>query len=152
MAKIKLTKSAVDTAQPQAQAVELRDTVVPGLMCKGTPAGRKVFMLQYRTYAGKRRTPALGLYGELTVAQARALAQEWMAEVRQGADPSAARPLPAAPQRSRNYAASSWRSTPSSGTSPARKMATGASSTATSFLSWVESRCRTRSAPKWPQR
>ncbi|MFT4100988.1 MAG: integrase, partial [Burkholderiaceae bacterium] len=29
MAKLKLTKSAVDAAQPQARAVELRDTVVP---------------------------------------------------------------------------------------------------------------------------
>ncbi|MHA7602012.1 tyrosine-type recombinase/integrase [Alicycliphilus sp. T452] len=91
MAKLKLTKSAVDAAQPQAQAVELRDTVVPGFMCKITPAGRKVFMLQYRTNAGERRKPALGLYGELTVEQARALAQEWMAEVRRGSDPSAAK-------------------------------------------------------------
>lgn len=63
MAKIKLTKSAVDAAQPQAQAVELRDTLVPGFLCKVTPAGRKVFMLQYRTNAGERRKPALGLYG-----------------------------------------------------------------------------------------
>ena len=47
VAKIKLTKSAVDAAQPQAQAVELRDTLVPGFLCKITPAGRKVFMLQY---------------------------------------------------------------------------------------------------------
>lgn len=45
-AKIKLTKSAVDAAQPHAQAVELRDTLVPGFLCKITPAGRKVFMLQ----------------------------------------------------------------------------------------------------------
>ena len=52
MARIKLTKSAVDAAKPQAQAIELRDTVVPGFLCKITPAGRKVFMLQYR------RTPA----------------------------------------------------------------------------------------------
>ena len=29
MAKIKLTESAVDAAQPQAEAVELRDTLVP---------------------------------------------------------------------------------------------------------------------------
>ena len=29
MAKIKLTKSAVDAAQPQDKAIELRDTVVP---------------------------------------------------------------------------------------------------------------------------
>ena len=30
MAKLKLTKSAVDTAQPQAEPVELRDTLAPG--------------------------------------------------------------------------------------------------------------------------
>lgn len=89
MAKIKLTKSAVDAAQPQAQAIELRDTLVPGFLCKVTPAGRKVFMLQYRTNAGERRKPALGLYGELTIEQARSLAQEWLAQVRRGGDPGA---------------------------------------------------------------
>ncbi|WP_186130414.1 tyrosine-type recombinase/integrase [Burkholderia gladioli] len=89
MAKIKLTKSAVDAAQAQAQAIELRDTLVPGFLCKITPAGRKVFMLQYRTNAGERRKPALGLFGELTVEQARSLAQEWLAQVRRGGDPAA---------------------------------------------------------------
>ncbi|MCB8428056.1 integrase arm-type DNA-binding domain-containing protein [Klebsiella pneumoniae] len=89
MAKIKLTKSAVDAAQPQAQPVELRDTLVPGFLCKITPAGRKVFMLLYRTNAGERRKPALGQYGELTVEQARSLAQEWLAQVRRGGDPAA---------------------------------------------------------------
>ncbi|RMO08306.1 Integrase [Pseudomonas cichorii] len=89
MAKIKLTKSAVDAARPQAQAIELRDTLVPGFLCKITPAGRKVFMLQYRTNAGERRKPALGLFGELTVEQARSLAQEWLAQVRRGSDPAA---------------------------------------------------------------
>lgn len=89
MAKIKLTKSAVDVAQPQAQPIELRDTLVPGFLCKITPAGRKVFMLQYRTNAGERRKPALGQYGELTVEQARSLAQEWLAQVRRGGDPAA---------------------------------------------------------------
>jgi len=46
-------------------------------------------MLQYRTNAGERRKPALGQYGELTVEQARALAQEWLAQVRRGGDPGA---------------------------------------------------------------
>lgn len=92
MAKIKLTKPAVDAAQPQAQAVELRDTLVPGFLCKITPAGSKVFMLQYRTNAGERRRPALGQYGELTVEQARSLAQEWLAQVRRGGDPAADKP------------------------------------------------------------
>lgn len=89
MAKIKLTKTAVEAAQPQAKAIELRDTLVPGFLCKITPAGRKVFMLQYRTNAGERRKPALGLFGELTVEQARSLAQEWLAQVRRGGDPAA---------------------------------------------------------------
>lgn len=89
MAKIKLTKTAVETAQPQAQAIELRDTLLPGFLCKITPAGRKVFMLQYRTNAGERRKPALGLFGELTVEQARSPAQEWLAQVRRGGDPAA---------------------------------------------------------------
>ena len=46
-------------------------------------------MLQYRTNAGERRKPALGLFGELTVEQARSLAQEWLAQVRRGGDPAA---------------------------------------------------------------
>ena len=76
MAKIKLTKTAVEATQPKATAIELRDTVVPGFLCKITPAGRRVFMLQYRTNAGERRKPALGLFGELTVEQARVMAQD----------------------------------------------------------------------------
>jgi len=89
VAKIKLTRTAVETAQPEAQAIELRDTLVPGFLCKITPAGRRVFMLQYRTNGGERRKPSLGLFGELTVEQARALAQEWLAHVRRGGDPAA---------------------------------------------------------------
>ena len=89
MAKIKLTKTTVDATRAGAQDVELRDTLVPGFLCKVTPTGRKVFMVQYRTNAGERRKPAIGLFGELTVEQARSIAQDWLAEVRQGKDPSA---------------------------------------------------------------
>jgi hypothetical protein len=49
MAKIKLTKSAVDAAEVTGKDYELRDTIVPGFLCKVTAHGRKVFMLQYRT-------------------------------------------------------------------------------------------------------
>uniref|UniRef100_UPI002600CE8F integrase arm-type DNA-binding domain-containing protein n=1 Tax=Ottowia sp. TaxID=1898956 RepID=UPI002600CE8F len=87
MAKIKLTKSLIDAAQAKTCDVELRDTLVPGFLCKITPPGRKVFMLQYRTNSGVRRKPALGQFGELTVEQARSLAQDWLAEVRRGGDP-----------------------------------------------------------------
>lgn len=64
---------------------------MPGFLCKITPAGRKVFMHQYRTNAGECRKAAVGQYGESTVEQARVMAQEWLAEVRRGDDPSAAK-------------------------------------------------------------
>jgi len=89
MAKIKLTKTAVDAATFGAKEYEMRDTVVPGFLLKVTPAGRKIFMVQYRTNAGERRKPAIGRYGELTVEQARSIAQDWLADVRKGKDPSA---------------------------------------------------------------
>ena len=38
MAKIKLTETAVEAAQPQAQDIEVRDTVVPGFLCEIAPA------------------------------------------------------------------------------------------------------------------
>lgn len=67
MPSLQLTKSAVDTARPNTRDYELRDTVVPGFICKGTPAGRKTFMLSYRTPTDERRKPALGTYGQITV-------------------------------------------------------------------------------------
>ena len=89
MAKIKLTKSAVDTAVVTGKDYELRDTIVPGFLCKVTAHGRKVFMLQYRTNLRERRKPRIGQFGELTVEQARSIAQDWLADVRKGNDPSA---------------------------------------------------------------
>ncbi|MBV6389952.1 MAG: hypothetical protein JNIBNLAF_01604 [Nitrosomonas europaea] len=103
MAKLKLTKSVVDAAQPQAQAVELRDTQVPGFLCKITPTGRKVFMLQYRTNAGERHKPALGLFGELTVEQARSLAQDCWPRFAGVATRAPPRPRRGRPLRSRNW-------------------------------------------------
>lgn len=91
MPKIKLTKTAVDAANPQERDYELRDTTIPGFLLKVTPAGRKTFMIAYVTNSGQRRKPAIGRYGEITVEQARNIAQDWLAEVRRGGDPSAER-------------------------------------------------------------
>jgi integrase len=93
MPSMKLTKSAVDSARPDSTDYELRDTIVPGFLCKITPAGRKVFMLSYRTPTGERRKPSLGTYGQITVDQARKLAQDFLASVRGGADPSQERQI-----------------------------------------------------------
>lgn len=88
MPVLRLTKKIVDSAVPAARDYEIRDTEAPGFLCKITPAGRKTFMLQYRTVGGERRKPAIGLFGELTVEQARAIAQKWLGDVRAGKDPS----------------------------------------------------------------
>jgi len=84
----KLTKKVVEAAEPHDRDYEIRDTTPPGFLCKVAKSGRKVFMVQYRTLGGERRKPAIGLYGELTVEQARAIAQKWLADVREGKDPS----------------------------------------------------------------
>lgn len=95
MPKIKLTKTAVDAATAQERDYELRDTMVPGFLVKVTPTGRKTFMLAYVANNGQRRKPAIGRYGELTVDQARNIAQDWL--VVTGTPVPAAQPAPALP-------------------------------------------------------
>jgi hypothetical protein len=60
VAKQKLTKRVVETAARGDKDYEIRDTEVHGFLCKVTPAGNKVFMAQYRTWAGVRRKPKIG--------------------------------------------------------------------------------------------
>lgn len=52
MARIKLAKTAVESAQPQAKNIALRNTVVPGFLCKKYPEGGRELMLRYRTNSG----------------------------------------------------------------------------------------------------
>lgn len=87
--KVKLTKSAVDAAEPAVAEYEMRDTATPGFMVRVMPSGHKTFMLAYRTNAGAKRRPKLGRVGEITVEQARRIAQDVLAEARRGRDPSA---------------------------------------------------------------
>lgn len=58
MAKLKLTTSAVDVAQPQAQVIELRDTIVPGFMCKATLGA------SLRRQPGKPKVPQFPIASE----------------------------------------------------------------------------------------
>lgn len=89
MPKLKLTKTVVEAARPERAPYELRDAAIPGFLLKITPTGRKVFMVAYVANNGQRRKPAIGRFGEITVEQARAIAQDWLADVRKGEDPSA---------------------------------------------------------------
>lgn len=91
MPKIKLTKTGADAAMAGKEPYELRDTIIPGFLLKVTPTGRKIFMVAYVAANGQRRKPAIGRFGEITVEQARSIAQDWLADVRKGNDPSAER-------------------------------------------------------------
>ena len=87
MPRLKLAKTVVETAQPEKEPYELRDGTIPGFLLKVTPTGHKVFMVAYAANNGQRRKPAIGRFGEITVEQARAIAQDWLADVRKGKDP-----------------------------------------------------------------
>jgi integrase len=92
MPSCKLTKRTIDTLpSPIAQDQIWWDEDLKGFGLKLTPAGRKVFLIQYRP-AGDRRNPrkyTIGEYGSVTPYQARVEAQRVLAERAAGRDPQA---------------------------------------------------------------
>ena len=91
---MKITKSAVDRMQyaKSGKAADYRwDDLLMGFGVRIYPSGRRAFVITYRNATGTKRFVTLGNYGELTVKQARSLAQDKLAEVRHGHDPQAER-------------------------------------------------------------
>lgn len=100
----KITKRSVEALRPAAKDVKLWDTEIPGFGVKVTPAGRRVYVLQYWApgRASVRRTFTLGIHGaplvrarngveetrDLTPELARVLAREARADIQRGADPA----------------------------------------------------------------
>ena len=83
----RLTKTVVDQFTATKDTT-LWDSLLPGFgvrMRSGNP--QKVFYVQYRTPAGQRKR-RLGVYGVLTVDEARDLARHWLAQVAMGHDPA----------------------------------------------------------------
>lgn len=93
VAKIKISKSAVDAVQPQEREEVYWDDRLAGFGLKVTPTGSKVYIYRYRVAlpgqaaktAPKKYT--IGKHGELTPDQARKRAQELAAIVASGVDP-----------------------------------------------------------------
>ena len=87
----KITKTAVDNLKPGLRDTFLWDTEITGFGCKITPAGRKVYVLQYRTEAqDSRKAPkriTLGKHGDITADRARKLASRALLAVKEGGDP-----------------------------------------------------------------
>jgi integrase len=89
----KITKRTVDAVKPNAADQFLWDSDLKGFGLKVTPAGNKVYILQYRK--GGRRTPTkrvtIGRHGALTPEQARKEAARLSGAIANGADPAAVR-------------------------------------------------------------
>lgn len=85
---VKLTKRTVDAAQPGAVDLYLFDSDLTGFGLKITPAGRKVYVVQYRTQGNKRRL-TIGTHGSpWTPDQARQEAVRLLGLVAAGQDPA----------------------------------------------------------------
>jgi integrase len=89
----KVSKRAVDSIKARATDQFLWDAELKGFGLKVTPAGNKIYILQYR--CGGRGTPTkrltLGSHGELTPEQARTEAKRLAGIIATGGDPASAR-------------------------------------------------------------
>jgi integrase len=95
MPPVRLTKSRIDGLSPGKQDQIHWDSEQPGLHLKVTPAGKKVFLLYYRTReaARQQRRYKIGDYGPVTLKQARDRARALLGAVAEGKDPAAERTL-----------------------------------------------------------
>lgn len=87
----KLGKTTIEDAPARESSYRLNDSLVPGLCVLVLPSGVKTFYLRYRTLAGQQRELKLGRTTELTPDDARRLAREGLAQVREGKDPTTER-------------------------------------------------------------
>jgi hypothetical protein len=83
-----LTIADVRAAKPKEKPYKLSDG--RGLYLEVRPTGARWWRLKYR-HAGKERRTSLGVFPEVSIAEARARRDEARALVRDGLDPSAER-------------------------------------------------------------
>ena len=87
----KINKRLVDAIKPDPSAEQwVWDSELKGFGLRVKPTGRKSYLVQYRSQ-GRTRRLTIGAHGVLTPDEARKLAKQKLAEVSNGADPSAER-------------------------------------------------------------
>ncbi len=94
MAKVRLTDkyvAAVSAASGSRLEVFDQHPQGAGLMLRVTDAGKKTWMVRYRTDDGVQRRFSLGLYPDLSLSDARAKASEARGQARDGHDPAGAK-------------------------------------------------------------
>jgi integrase len=86
----KITKGSVDAAKRGATDQFIWDTEIKGFGLKVTPAGKKVYILQYRSGGRERPTQrvTIGNHGNLTPDKARELAKRMSGAIANGANPA----------------------------------------------------------------
>ena len=85
---MKLTKTMVNQAEPRGQRYRLNDGLVPGLCLLVLPSGVRTYYLRFRQLDGRQLELKLGTPAELTPDDARRLAREALAQVREGRRPT----------------------------------------------------------------
>src|SRR6476620_846292 len=91
MPRARLTKSAIDALPTPSRELVYWDETLPGFGVKVTPAGRKVFIVLYRTggAGSSLRKYTIGPHGRVTLHMARNEAQKVLGARREGRDPAA---------------------------------------------------------------
>lgn len=91
MAKVKLTKTIVESIKPADRDVIVWDSSERGFHLKVTPAGRRIYYVYYRTAAGQQRRYRICEHGQKTVEEARAKANAIRGQASDGKDPAGER-------------------------------------------------------------
>lgn len=82
----KITTKLVKSLTPKATPYEIFDTVLTGFLLRVQPSGSMSYYLAYRALDGRGKRFRVGRADALTVAQARDLAEKYMAQVMAGVD------------------------------------------------------------------
>ena len=88
MAKVNLTKQFIDKITIKTIEQVFYDLKTTGLNLKVSSSGRKTFYLYFRNNSGDQKRPKIGVFGVLTLEQARAKAKTMLGEIAKGNDPS----------------------------------------------------------------
>src|SRR5258708_13399445 len=93
MARGRVSKEAVERIKPRTADTYLWDDKLSGFGLKVTPAGKRVYLIQYRLGGRKGRTRrvTVGTHGVITPHQARERASKFLGEAQSGRDPATER-------------------------------------------------------------
>ena len=86
----KITKRLVEAIKPQSDKTLLYwDTELKGFGVLVLPSGRRTYCIQYRNSNRVKKHLKIGVHGQLTTEEARALAKKYLGDIAHGEDPAA---------------------------------------------------------------